>query len=89
MKDSQFDDYVLYYAFLNDSKTPEQKKKEQEEYEAFRKEWAGRRFRCKSTGLVLIIPKKVRYKDYFAWGNSSIDVGDGYYARYGGDVEEI
>lgn len=58
--------------------------------ELFRKEWVGRKFRCKTTGVVFTIPEDVRECDFFSFGESFIDVGRyGYYFRFGGDIEEI
>ena len=52
--------------------------------------WVGRQFRCKKTGITLTIPEDVGPKDYFGFGEwCFVDVGDGYYARFGGDIEEI
>lgn len=52
-------------------------------------DWVGRSFRCKETGEVFIIPEEVRPKYFFSFGNCMIDVGDGFYARFGGPIEEI
>ena len=55
----------------------------------FRKAWAGRTFRCKKTGVEFTIPEDVHYRQFFAFGDSFIDLGDGYYWRAGGDIEEV
>ena len=55
----------------------------------FRKTWAGRTFRCNTTGVEFTIPEDVYYRQFFAFGESYIDLGDGYYWRVGGDIEEI
>lgn len=57
--------------------------------EEFRKWWVGRTFRCKTTGVKFTIPDDVRPKVFYSFGESYIDVGDGYYSRVGGYVEEI
>lgn len=51
--------------------------------------WAGRQFRCKKTGSVFKIPNSVTPKDFYGVGDGFIDVGDGYYCRFGGAIEEI
>jgi len=51
--------------------------------------WVGRKFRDNATGETLIIPENVRAKQFFAWGESFIDVGDGEYSRAGGDFIEL
>lgn len=55
----------------------------------FRDKWVGRTFRCKKTGVEFTIPEDVFYKQFFSFGDSFIDVGDGYYSRVGGDIEEV
>ena len=65
--------------------SPEYKKRLAE----FRKTWAGRTFRCNTTGVEFTIPDNIYYRQFFAFGDSFIDLGDGYYCRVGGDVEEI
>ncbi len=52
-------------------------------------EWAGRKYRCMDTGEELTIPHDVRPKQFFAFGECFVDVGDGYYGRMGGNLEEI
>lgn len=51
--------------------------------------WAGRKFRDNATGETLVIPENVRAKQFFSWGESFIDVGDGVYSRAGGDFIEL
>ena len=51
--------------------------------------WEGRQFRCKKTGTTFTIPEDVRPKQFFSFGECFVDVGDGYYSRFGGEVEEI
>ena len=52
--------------------------------------WIGRKFRCKLTGEVLELTKdNVRPKAFLSFGESYIDLGDGYYSRAGGSFEEI
>ena len=50
---------------------------------------AGRKFRDNATGETLVIPDDVRPKQFFSWGESFIDVGDGAYSRCGGDFIEL
>jgi len=51
--------------------------------------WAGRRFIDHHTGQTLTIPDDVRPKQFFRFGESFIDVGDGLYSRSGGDFAEL
>ena len=51
--------------------------------------WVGRVFKCSTTGQVFVIPDDVRAKDFFSFGECFVDVGDGYYARFGGNPVEI
>ena len=51
--------------------------------------WVGRKFLCKDTGETLTIPENVHAKCFYDFGECFVDVGDGYYARFGGDIEEI
>lgn len=58
--------------------------------ELFRKEWVGRKFKCKKTGEELTIPENVRECEFFSFGECFIDVGRyGFYSRAGGEFEEI
>lgn len=52
-------------------------------------QWAGRMFVDNHTGTELTIPDNVRPKQFFSFGDSFIDVGDGHYSRAGGDFEEL
>jgi len=55
------------------------------------KVWAGTHWKCGITGKELIVPDDVKPKQMFIFGQSFIDVGDGYYSRMGGQpmyVEE-
>lgn len=56
----------------------------------FKCQWAGRKFRCISTGEEFTIPNSVEERDYFSFGESTIDVGrlDSYY-RFNGNAVEI
>lgn len=51
--------------------------------------WAGRKFIDNQTGSILIIPDDVKPKQFFQFGESFIDVGDGFYSRAGGDFAEL
>lgn len=58
--------------------------------ELFRKEWVGRKFKCKKTGEELTIPENVRECEFFSFGECFIDVGRyGFYSRAGGEFEEV
>lgn len=51
--------------------------------------WAGRTFQDTATGETLTIPDDVREKQFFQFGDSFIDVGNGEYSRAGGAFIEI
>lgn len=51
--------------------------------------WKGRTFECLMTGERLTIPDDVRPKQFMKFGECFIDMGDGYYMRYGGEFEEV
>jgi NADH pyrophosphatase NudC (nudix superfamily) len=51
--------------------------------------WAGRKFIDNQTGETLVIPDTVQAKQFFWFGDSFIDVGDGMYSRAGGDFSEL
>ena len=51
--------------------------------------WAGRRFMCRTTGEVFTIPDDVRYRAFYNIGKGFIDIGDGWYCRFGGDIVEL
>lgn len=51
--------------------------------------WVGRKFKCIRTGEELVIPDTITYGSFFEFGNCFIDVGDNYYSRFGGEIEEI
>lgn len=56
----------------------------------FKKMWIGRTFRCLSTGHTITLTEDiVRPKAFIAFGDSYIDLGDGYYSRAGGNFEEV
>ena len=57
--------------------------------EEFQAKWAGCKFRCEETGEEVVIPSDVQYRQFFKVGNGFVDVGDGYYSRFGGKIEEI
>lgn len=58
--------------------------------EEFRAAWVGRRFRCRNTGEILIIPEDVRECDFFSFGDCFVDVGRWpHYSRWGGNMDEL
>lgn len=57
--------------------------------EEFIEKWKGRKFRCKDTGVEFTVPDCVFYRDFYIIGKGFLDVGDGYYARFGGNIEEL
>jgi hypothetical protein len=52
-------------------------------------EWAGKQFKCTETGEILTIPADVRPKSFYQFGNCFVDVGDGYYSRMGGNLQQL
>lgn len=87
MDDFERDELWLLYQLA--IQTPEQKAANRRALKEFREMWCGRKFVCEKTGAILTIPDTVRMKQYFQFGESSVDVGDGLYSRYGGYVKEI
>lgn len=65
------------------------KKHRSKEFYKFKCTWVGRRFKCVKTGEILEIPETVTYRSFFEFGECFIDVGDGYYSRFGGEIEEL
>lgn len=55
----------------------------------FRSKWAGRKFKCEETEEEFVIPENVERRQFFKVGNGFVDVGDGYYCRFGGKIEEV
>lgn len=55
----------------------------------WRCDWIARRFKCLETGEVFQIPDDVYYNQFFKVGNGFIDVGNEYYCRFGGKIQEI
>lgn len=52
--------------------------------------WIGRKFKCIETGEILeLTEENVFPRKFIGFGNCFIDLGDGYYARFGGKIEEI
>lgn len=59
------------------------------DYYKFKCTWIGRKFRCMKTGEELTILETVTYGSFFEFGECFIDAGDGYYCRFGGNIEEV
>ena len=56
----------------------------------FQQIWAGRKYRCDTTGVEFTIPDNVRETDFFKVGEGAIDVGRlGFYYRIIGDIVEV
>ena len=54
----------------------------------FQKIWAGRKYRCNTTGVEFTIPDNVRETDFFKVGDGYIDVGRlGFYCRFSNVTE--
>ena len=52
--------------------------------------FVGRKFQCNKTKEIFTIPEDVRPKAFYTFGDGCfIDVGDGYYSRWGGDFTEL
>lgn len=53
-------------------------------------DWIGRKFRCNETGdVVELTEEMVRPRAFISVGNGAIDLGDGYYSRRLGSIEEL
>lgn len=58
--------------------------------ERFKRQWAGRTFKCLETGATFTIPEDVYETAFYAVGKGYIDVGRlGAYSRYGGKLVEV
>lgn len=56
----------------------------------FKTEWAGRVFRCTTTGECFTIPASVEERDFYQIGEGGVDVGRlNFYSRFIGNIEEI
>lgn len=52
--------------------------------------WIGRKWRCNDTGVIVeLTANMVRARAFISIGNGAIDLGDGYYSRRLGNIEEI
>lgn len=52
--------------------------------------WIGRKFKCKKTGKILeLTEENASSRKFLGFGECFIDLGDGHYARFGGEMEEI
>lgn len=69
--------------------TQEQKEAKAKALQEFRNKWVGRTFKCTVTGEIFTVPESAYYRDYYTFGQASLDLGDGYYARYGGGIVEV
>lgn len=53
-------------------------------------DWIGRKWRCKETGVVVELTKEMVHRGAFIGvGNGAIDLGDGFYSRRVGHIEEL
>jgi hypothetical protein len=78
-----------WLVFLQLLESPKSKALRVRQLARFRAQWAGRIFMCTETGDVLTIPEDVCPRDFYKFGESFVDVGDGFYARFGGSPKEI
>lgn len=52
--------------------------------------WVGRTFRCNETGTERTLTEDMVYaRAFIGIGKGAIDLGDGYYCRWLGDVSEV
>lgn len=52
--------------------------------------WIGRKWRCNDTGVIVeLTAEMVRARAFIAIGDGAIDLGDGYYSRRLGNIEEL
>lgn len=52
--------------------------------------WVGRKFRCNETGEVVELTEEmVHPRAFIGIGKGAIDLGDGYYSRRLGSIEEL
>ena len=75
--------------FLAERETPEQKEAKAKALQEFRDKWVGRTFKCTVTNEIFTVPASAYYRDYYTFGEASLDLGDGYYARWGGNIVEV
>jgi hypothetical protein len=56
----------------------------------FKDKWIGRKYRCNDTGIVVELTDDIVFpRAFIGVGNGAIDLGDGYYSRRIGNVEEV
>ena len=55
------------------------------EYMAWKLTWADSKWKCDYTGEEFTLPTEVRKGDFYSFGKSFVDTGDGYYSRWGGN----
>jgi len=52
--------------------------------------WIGRSFKCMDTGIVVTLTiETVAPRAFIIVGNGAIDLGDGFYSRSIGNIEEV
>lgn len=86
------EDWYIIEALLRykvERETPEQKEAKAKALQEFRDKWVGRTFKCTVTGEIFTVPASANYRDYYTFGEAMLDLGDGYYARWGGSIVEV
>lgn len=59
-------------------------------YKEFVGKWIGRTFRCTETGVELTLTQDIiQRRAFIGIGNGAIDLGDGFYSRSVGPIEEV
>ena len=51
--------------------------------------WGGRKFKCGITGEEITLPSVIHRGQFFAFGQSFVDVGDEFMCRFGGNPVEL
>lgn len=56
----------------------------------FKEIWVGRKFQCEKTGVIVALTDDIVFpRAFIAVGEGSIDLGDGFYSRRIGNIEEV
>jgi hypothetical protein len=89
MRDEDWNIIEALLRYKAERETPEQKEAKAKALQEFRAKWVGRTFKCTVTGEIFTVPENAYYRDYYTFGQASLDLGDGYYARWGGSIVEL
>lgn len=56
----------------------------------FKATWIGRKYKCKDTGVIVELTEEMVWpRAFIQIGDGAIDLGDGFYSRRLGNIEEI